>query len=290
MRRVLKSLLIIIGGVVALLLIATVGIALFFDPNDYRENIAAEVKSTLGRELVIEGDIELSVFPWLAIEIGRTRLGNAAGFGEQPFASFEQARLSVRLLPLVFGGNLRVGTAELDSLQLNLAINKDGRSNWQDFIDAADAAETAPASDTEASDASVALEISGIEVRNASLDYSDAQTGDQYRISNVNMVSGQVSLSEPIPLSGALSFELQPAGVSGNIEMQTVVTFDTDASIIRLDDLTIDGLLEGVTEVPTTLQFDTASFEVNTAVESIALDKVEMSMLGLDISAVVEPF
>jgi len=288
MGQARKTIFYFVAAAVALLVLGAFSFLLLFDPNDYRDEIAAEVKLATGRELIIEGDVEVSIFPWLAIEIGRTRLGNGAGFGDEPFASFERASLSVRLMPLLLGGDIRVGTADLDSLQLNLAINQDGRSNWQDFIDGANAA--APAADGESSDTAGVFEISSIEVRAASLNYSDAQTGDRYQLSNVNMVSGKVSPDEPIPLSGTLSFDLQPAGISGNIEMQTVATFDTDASVVRLDDLTINGLLEGVTEIPTTLQFDTASFEANTATETITLEKVAMSLLGLDISADVEPF
>jgi len=292
MGRVLKPLLYTVVGVVALLVMGVVGVLLFFDPNDYRENIAVAVKAATGRELIIEGELEISVYPWLAIEIGRTRLGNGEGFGDEPFASFERASLSVRLIPLLIKRDIEVSSAELDGLHLNLAVNASGRANWQDFIDASEVAAAAPLDEAadEPAGQSGALDVSSIAFRAASLSYSDAQSGEQYRLTDVNLVTGRVSAGEPIPLSGGLAFELQPAGVSGNIEMDTVITFDADANVVRLDDLTIDGLLEGVTEIPTTLHFETASFEANTAAETISLEKIEMSLLGLDISADVEPF
>jgi len=293
MGRVLKPLLYTIGGLVALLVIGVIGILLFFDPNDYRENIAAQVKLATGRELLIEGDLEISVYPWLAIEIGRTRLGNGVGFGDEPFASFERASLSIRLIPMLIRRDIEISAADLDALRLNLAVNANGRGNWQDFIDASEAAAAAPVEiePVEESDGkSGTLDISSIAIRDAALSYSDAQTGDQFRLSDVNLVTGRVSPTDPIPLSGGFGFELQPAGVSGNIEMETVLTFDTDASIVRLDDLLIDGLLEGVTEIPTTLRFETASFEANTGTETVSLEKIDMALLGLDIAADVEPF
>jgi AsmA protein len=124
MGRTPKTILYFIAGAVALLVIGAFSFLLLFDPNDYRDDIAVEVKLATGRELIIEGDVEVSIFPWLAIEIGRTRLGNGAGFGDEPFASFERASLSVRLMPLLLGGDLRVGTADLDSLQLTAAIGR----------------------------------------------------------------------------------------------------------------------------------------------------------------------
>ncbi len=205
MGRVLKPLLYAIVGLVALLVIGVIGILLFFDPNDYRENIAAQVKGATGRELVIEGDLEISVYPWLAIEIGRTRLGNGAGFGDEPFASFERASLSIRLIPMLIRRDIEISAADLDALRLNLAVNASGRSNWQDFIDASEAAPAAPVETlpTEESDGqSGTLDISSIAVRDASFSYSDAQTGDEFRLTNVNLVTGRVSPIDQIPRSG----------------------------------------------------------------------------------------
>ena len=136
MGGLLKKVLLFFLGLVALLVIAAISFVLLFDPNDFREDIAAEVQRTTGRELVIEGELELTLFPWLAINIGKTTLGNAPGFGDEPFASFEQARLSVHVLPMLLDREVSVGTALLDSLQLNLAVTKDGRSNWQDLVEA----------------------------------------------------------------------------------------------------------------------------------------------------------
>ena len=82
MGRIIKYFFYAVGGLLALVLVAGITFALLFDANDYREDIAARVADASGRELVIEGDLELSLFPWLAVEIGKSRLGNAAGFGD----------------------------------------------------------------------------------------------------------------------------------------------------------------------------------------------------------------
>ena len=111
MGRLAKVLLIIIAGIVGLAVLASVALFLFFDPNDLRDDISVQVKEVTGRDLVIEGDLSLSVFPWIAVNIGRTRLGNAEGFGDEPFLSFEEARLSVRLMPLLFARTIAIGTA-----------------------------------------------------------------------------------------------------------------------------------------------------------------------------------
>jgi len=253
MGGTLKNVLFFFLAIVALLVIAAISVALLFDPNDYRDDIAAEVQRTTGRELVIEGDLELTLFPWLAINVGKTTLGNAPGFGDEAFASFDQARLSVKILPMLLRREVTVGTASLDSFQLNLAIAGNGRSNWQDFIEAseaeADAIDAADASEG----ASATLDIASVEITNASVTYSDAQTGESYRLTDFNLRSGRVARNEPLGLQSDFDFELQPADLAGDFAIETIMTLDADAGTVAFSD-------------------------------------IEVSTLGVDISADVAPF
>lgn len=256
MGRILKPVLYFVGAVVGLLLIAGVSVMLLFDPNDYRDDIEEVVQKTTGRELHIDGEFSVSIFPWLAIEIGPTRLGNAAGFGDKPFASFERARLSVRLLPMLLRRDVEVATADLDALVLNLAIDSEGRSNWQDLIDASNAAAAAPA-DTSNSSEVGGLDIAGFAIRNSALSYNDAAAGGKYQLDELNIATGSVS---------------------------------SNNGTIHIDGIEIDALLSGVAAQPTTFTLATAAIDINTDAETVAMDKVGLGLLGLDISAVVEPF
>ena len=64
MARIFKYLLFLLGGFVTLFVLAAVALYLFFDPNDFREEISTSVKNQTGRDLTIEGDITLDIFPW----------------------------------------------------------------------------------------------------------------------------------------------------------------------------------------------------------------------------------
>ena len=59
----MKKLLYVILGIVAILVVAVVSLYLLFDPNDFRDRIAAEVRNETGRDLVIEGELSVSLFP-----------------------------------------------------------------------------------------------------------------------------------------------------------------------------------------------------------------------------------
>src|SRR3546814_8564364 len=89
MAKPLKIILLVVGGLVLLVIAALIAVALLFDPNDYRGQIQDKVQEETGREFAL-GDIKLSVFPWLSVQLSDARLGNAAGFGEQAFAEIQQ--------------------------------------------------------------------------------------------------------------------------------------------------------------------------------------------------------
>ena len=97
-------------------------------PNDFREDVEKAVMDSTGRELTIEGDVSVQLFPWLAVEIGKATLGNAPGFGDEPFAELERAELSVQSWPLILERAVAVGTTEIDGLTLNLAVDEPRRS------------------------------------------------------------------------------------------------------------------------------------------------------------------
>lgn len=258
MGRILKIFFSIVALTLLLGVVAIVVVTLTFDINDHRDEIELIVEKNTGREFNIEGEIGMAVFPWLAIEVPHTELGNAAGFGEEPFISFDEANLSVGLWPLLFDKEVKITVAELVGLQVNLEVNAAGRSNWQDFIDAAEMRESMPAEQQAAPATPIGdLDIAGIEVLQSTINYIDAQAGTNISLADLNIVLGGIS-----------------GGESG----------------IRFDGFAISALLQGLTETPTTFALNTPFVDINMQAETVTLGDVDLDLLGLDIAAAVEPF
>ena len=241
MGDLFKNILILFLAIVVVIVIAAVAIVVLFDPNDFRDDIAAEVKRTTGRDLVIEGDLELSLFPWFAIDVGKTTLGNAQGFGDEPFLSFEAARLSVRVLPMLLHRQVAVGTATLDAFELNLAVARDGRTNWQDLIETGEA----PPPEAESAGEPTSIDIAGIDISNATVVYDDAQAGERYRLTNFNVRSGHLARGQPIDLESDFDFELQPADLAGDLEIELEMLLDGDAGTVDFSNVDMTVLIRG---------------------------------------------
>src|SRR6202047_5279226 len=95
--RTVKILAGLVAGIIVLIVAGLLAVWLLVNPNDYKGRIAAAVKESTGRELVLKGDIKLSVFPWVALELGPASLGNPPGFGEEPFLAFNHAAVRINL-------------------------------------------------------------------------------------------------------------------------------------------------------------------------------------------------
>ncbi len=276
-----------IAGIIAVFVVAAIALTLFFDPNDFREDIASAVKESTGRELVIEGDIELKIFPWLAIDIGRTTLGNAPGFGDEPFAEIERASLSVRLLPLLLRQEATIGSAAVDGLRLNLQVNRNDVRNWSDFLEASEA----PAETETTAGEGTAIEVSGVEISNATIIYAHEPKGDRYELTDVNLSLGRVSDDgSPVPASGGLKFDVQPAGYVGELSLDTVISFDRDAGTVTLGESSLQAMVEGLAEIPAKFEFETRGIDVSTIEQTATVQPVSLSLLGIEIDAEVEPF
>ena len=253
MSRFAKILGWLVAAFVALFAIAAVAFFLFFDANDFREEIGAAVQKATGRELVIEGDVALKVFPWLAVDVGSSALGNAKGFGEVPFGRFERAQLSVRLLPLLFRQEIVVGAIKIEGLVLNLEEDRRGANNWDDLVDG----ESAAKKDQATASADAAVDVASMELTDATFNYYDAASDSRYALNDANLRIGPVTGSR---------------------------------ENLLVDGLSLKARLEGVGVMPTEFKMSTDSIGLQTVEQVVTLAKLELTALGMDMSIEPQPF
>jgi len=286
MSRVFRVLLWLLGGFVTLFVLAVVALYLFFDPNDFREEISQSVKSQTGRDLTIEGDISLELFPWLAVGIGKSSLGNAPGFGDEPMVSFESASFSVRLLPAILRREIEVGSANIESLRLNLMADARGDNNWSDLVPEESASEAESSSES-----SGGFNVDSIHITDAMIRYTDIEAGESVVIDGMNLNVGRLQVDgSAVPITADLNFDVQPSGLGGAMALETTVAFDMDTGVLRFDGLSIDGMIEGVATIPTRVTLQTDGLEVLTNEQEITMQPLDLAAFDMHIVADIQPF
>ncbi len=196
-----------IFAVICVILGLTVAIVpMLFDPNDYKDEIKNAVKSATGRTLKIDGNLSLSIFPWLGIETGQWSLSNSAGFNKEPIAQIEQANIKIKLLPL-FSKQIRVNQIVLKGLQLNLAKNAQGQFNWdRDPVPVKEKRiepKTIQGTDTHNAKATSQLSLANlaiekITIENAKINWTDQNTRNNVSAENLNFHMNKFRFNEAI--------------------------------------------------------------------------------------------
>jgi AsmA protein len=221
-------------GVVVLFVLGAIAVVSFVDPNDYKDDIAKAVKDRTGRDLKLEGQLSLSIFPWLAIETGRAELGNPPTFGAGPFVAVESADVGVKLIPLL-RGQFEVRRLRLDGLRVNLVKDAHGHTNWQDLTKSSGTG-SAEGSTTSAS-------IAGLTIKDAALDYRDLGAGSHWRLLDLNASTGALGGKEPFDLDLAATVDEGEGSAAKKIKLKTRATLDTQSKRYGAKDLTLDVVL-----------------------------------------------
>src|SRR5215469_7736656 len=186
----------ILGGALAVLLtlgaLAAAALLLSVDPNAYRGEIERFAEQKTGRTLHIGGNLDLKLFPYLAISIADVQLGNPPGYGQSPFLSVRRASVGIRLLPIL-RERLEVSRLVLDGVTANLVSRSATDNNWRDL--------TAPrggiTSEGGGGGAAAPATIAGVEISNASLVYRDEVKQSTTTLTELRLQTGAVSAGEP---------------------------------------------------------------------------------------------
>jgi Uncharacterized protein involved in outer membrane biogenesis len=238
--RALKIAGYVIGGLIGLIVLGLVLVLIFVDPNDFRDRIEQVVEDKTGRELTLTGDIKLSVFPWVALELGPASLGDAPGFGDEPFASIQEARVGVRLMPLL-RGKLEVGEVRLVGARVRLITDEQGRDNWADLGGEESETETPEAE----SEQSVELDaIAGLDVRDAAITIENRQEKTKQTIRDFNLKTGRLASGQPFDFETDFVFDQEPS-LSARVRVAANVTADLENNSHRLAEPQIDVTITG---------------------------------------------
>jgi AsmA protein len=251
MGTLLKWLLGLLLGVIVLVAAAVVILPMVIDPNDYKPQIVAQAEQQLGREFAIERDLSLTVFPWLGVETGGIRVGNAAGFEAPTFAEIDTLSVRVKLLPLL-SQRVEVDTLVLTGLRLNLEKDANGNTNWADLA-AGDAAEDEAAPAETATDEGTAgpaidLRVNGIEITEARIAWTDRQAGQEYVLEGVRLVTGAISPGSQVPVEAGVRFSSSQPAMILDAALEAAVTADEALAVFDVAglDLVLDAEGEGL--------------------------------------------
>jgi AsmA protein len=226
-----------------LLAVAAVIIPRVVDPNDFRDEIALLVKDQTGRELTLQGDLQVSVFPWLGIKTQGLSLAQPSRIGGN-MLEVEAAQLRVKLMPL-FSRRVEVDTVVLESPIIRLLTLADGYDSFSEFgADAQGGAANQQAdTNTDSVTAAVALVIQGLELSNGQIVIDDREAGSLTELTDLNVSTGNLLGAElaNIVASGKLKDTTGAADIV--FDLTALGKIDTQTLRLEIKDLNSEVVL-----------------------------------------------
>ena len=246
----IKKLIYLLSSFVLILMLATVALVVFINPNDFKPVITEQVKKITGRDLHIEGEINWRFWPELGLSIEQVALANPTGFAEKNLLQFNKAELAVGVLPLL-SQVIDVKSLRLYDARFFMQTLSNGNSNLTDLTAAKTTTTTSdhneitatnPKSQTQQQTANTwQVKIGEIDVQKASAVIRDDKTNTISEISQLNLLIEQLSLAHWSPVSfslagqqNSLSFSLQ-----GNAELE----LQADVTMSQLRNLSLQAKL-----------------------------------------------
>ncbi len=226
----------LLAGFSVLLLVLAIAVCLIpflVDPNDYKTDIAALIKNKVGRDVEFEGDITVSVFPWVGLKTEKMVISNKLGFQELPFITVAKSDINVKLLPLL-SQKIEVNTITLEGLTLNLVKDKQGVSNWADLVAlnssaSSDTPTTAAKPDNQniqPQSALAALTVGGIAINNAQVNWDNQQTGGRLELKNIQFTADKFTFDEPVKIDLAMAVSGEAVKFAGDVKLTTALRVD----------------------------------------------------------------
>lgn len=212
----------------ALLLLGGMGayVVATFNPNNYKPQVIQLVKDKKQRTLKLDGDIRLKFWPNIGADLGKASLSEFKS--EAEFASVENVRVSLKLLPLL-SKKIVVDEVEVRGVRATLVKLKDGTLNIADLL----------SEDDKPSEA-VAFDIDHVSIANANLIYRDEKERTSLALLQVNVKTGRIASNVPGKVDLSFTVSSDQPKMNLGLSLKTRLTFDLDQQVYSLEGLSLD--------------------------------------------------
>lgn len=241
------------------LIVALIALPFLIPVRVYKEQIINQVRLATGRELKIDGDLQLSFWPAFGVKVEKVSLANASGAADPQMATMDTMIVGAELFPLL-GGSLKVTEVRFVKPVIHLEIDAQGHGNWlfEGSNGAAQPSSTAKGSGSDISFADARI-VDGV------LTYRDVRTGTNQRIDGIDVALQLPGLDQPMTIDGGLTWNKEAIDVTAEIADPRALSSGAKSNVKlkvggEVLDASFDGNLDAATNVAAgTVDFGTSS-------------------------------
>ena len=225
-----KKLTITFAAALLIIVAALTIVPQFINWSSYKPSIISAVQDATGRRLTVDGEIEVTVLPELALKVSQVRFANVTGALKKDMFVADDMRMGIAFGDLL-KGRLRM-VVTLNKPVVALEVTKDGNASW-DFVKKRQEINNSPSgqsalpeqgiktnSSTEKEARPFDLLLDNLSIKEGVLTFLDGRTGKMESVTNLNSDVSFASIEGPFFVKGEAEFHKYP--LKFNIAMRKV--------------------------------------------------------------------
>jgi len=210
----MKKFFIAFGILLVLLVGALVAVPFLVPTETIKSQLTAQVEAATGRKLTVDGELDLSVLPNVAVDMDDVHFANAPGSEVADMVTLKELKVELKVLPLLSGA-VEVAQFVLVEPTIHLEVDAEGNPNWEFGGDQPDGSTTTAGGDETATGEDEAgsrlpiteLKLGDIRIENGSLVYVDRPAGTEERVGAINMQVALADIKSPLKAEGSLDYK-----------------------------------------------------------------------------------
>ncbi len=203
-----------LATVVAVIIIGGVVLALSFDPNSFKPRVIAAVRQATGRDLVLQGQINLGLSLQPTLVVRGASLSNPPGFSRPQMVTLEELDLKLALIPLL-SHRVVVERLVLVKPDIVLETNAQGQTNWQFTPEAGNAPVSQPAAEEAKEKTPTQISIAEVSLDNGTLTWRDDRSGRSAVLGIVSLRANAPSPDANMHLAATATYNGAPFTLAG---------------------------------------------------------------------------
>lgn len=242
-----KRLGIAIAAIVLASFVALGAVSLLIPTDTVREQATAEIRNVTGLDLVLRGDVTVSLFPTGSISFADVMLGDQ----DKPVLAADRLTARLRFLPLLTG-RIEIADVSLVRPRINVTFDRDSRSNWASLIDT-----LARALGPKAKRLADAASFSEIRITDGTIAIDDAAHGINETFTGAELALAWPSISKSFAATGNVVWHDEPMEASITLtDFGAALAGERSGIKIRLTGKPLKFAFEGNGSTQPTLKID----------------------------------
>jgi AsmA protein len=209
MKKLAKWLGLTVIGLLVVLVAAVLVLPNVLDWNGLKPRIAGAVKEATGRDLRIEGDIRISMWPDLAFNVSGVHIANAPGLTPPDMVSVGSVAGRLAIWPLL-SHRIEVESLVVDKAAVDLAVDKDGKQNWAMTPATPTAPQAQAPSPTAETGPGWSVAVDELRLDGSSFRYADATTGQTLEAKDIRVATAMADPARPFSVNAEMTVNAEP--------------------------------------------------------------------------------